>query len=215
MDAIDNFFGYIGISLIFINACLYVWSYRNFKNSVALKYFTFYLIINCIVTIISSIMAAKYINNLFLSHYYFVSQFILLSLFYRALFLPKQKKIVTFFLLSILVILIIKYILNPNLYYKFNLLEIFLTSVPIVVYSIVHLFNSLTRQGAFMFINSGILIYITISTLIFILGDLLSGYEGNSEISSIWLINKVLYVVYLGLILVEWYKLNMLRKSKL
>lgn len=214
MDVINDFFEYSSISLIFINACLYIWSYSKSKNTIALKYFTVYLIINFSVTFVSSIMAAKQINNLYLSHYYFIGQFIFLSLFYKNLFLPRQKKLVTFFLFSILFVVILNYIRNPDLYYKFNLLEIFLTSFPLVVYSIVHLFNSLTRKGEFMFINAGILVYITISTLIFILGDLLTTFENNS-IASIWLINKVLYFVYLVLILVEWKKLNLPRKSKL
>ena len=57
-----------------------------------------------------------------------------------------------------------------------------------------------------MYINAGILIYITTSTLIFILGDYLSLFTKNQAIKNIWLINKVLYVIYMILILIEWKK---------
>ena len=212
MEQIDDLFEYVSILLIFINACLYIWSYRNFNKSIALKYFSVYLLISFTIILASTIMAKIPMNNLYLSHYYFISQFILLSLFYRSLFLKKQKKLVVYFLFGILFVLAFKYYLKPSLYFKFNILEIFITSFPIIVYSIIHLYNSLSRKGEYMFINSGILIYLTISTLIFILGDYLSGLN-NGTISYIWMINKTLYIVYLVLILVEWKNLQAKNKS--
>ena len=67
----------------------------------------------------------------------------------------------------------------------------------------IHLYNSLTKKGELMYINAGILIYLTTSTLIYILGDYLSNQRGI-VISNIWFLNKVLYVVYISLILTEW-----------
>ena len=64
-----------------------------------------------------------------------------------------------------------------------------------------------------MYINAGILIYLTTSTLIFILGDYLSGIS-NAAVKNIWFINAVLYVTYLVLIFIEWWKNFRVIKNK-
>lgn len=113
----------------------------------------------------------------------------------------------------VIITLIIQYSIKPSLFFNFNILEIFLTSFPLVVYSIVHLYNSLSRKGQFMYVNAGILIYLTTSTLIFILGDYLAS-ERSDLIRKIWYLNKVLYIGYLVLILMEWKNYSQPVKSK-
>ncbi|WP_156112526.1 hypothetical protein [Lacinutrix jangbogonensis] len=102
-------------------------------------------------------------------------------------------------------ILTIQYALNPSLFEKFNLLEIFITSFPLVIYSIFHLYNSLSKAGKFMYINAGVLIYLATSTLIFILGDYLINVDREIT-ADVWFLNRVFYVGYLVLILIEWKK---------
>lgn len=213
MNYLDDIFQYIGLILIIINAILYTKSYILKKKDVALLLLSLYLCTSAFIMIMVEIIANKGGNNLYLSHIYFISQFILLSLFYKTLFNSKQSKIVTGTLLIVLVFLTVQYIKKPYLIDQFNLFEIFITSLPIIVYSIIHLYNSLSKKGKFMFLNSGVLIYITTSTLIFILGNYLSG-SYNNNITSIWLINKILYIVYLILILVEWKTIHLLPKKK-
>ncbi len=212
MVKIDDYFEYIGIALILINACLYLWSYINSKN-VALFFLALYLVTSAFVVVISSYLGNKGEANLHYSHIYFITQFIFLSLFYRTLLNQNQKKGIDIIILLVLLTLAIQYFNKPYLISQFNLLEIFITSVPLIIYSIMHLYNSLSKKGEFMLINAGVLIYLTTSTLIFILGDYLSEFKNNT-ITKIWMINKILYVIYLVLILVEWKKLNLPRKSK-
>jgi ABC-type transport system involved in cytochrome c biogenesis permease subunit len=84
-----------------------------------------------------------------------------------------------------------------------------------VVYSMIHLYNSLNESPKYMYINAGVLIYITTSTLIFILGDYLSGNSiSSSSVDTIWFINKVLYVIYLALIFIEWWRNFRVIKNK-
>ena len=213
------FFEYLGILLIIINACLYIWSYSTFKNTVALKYFSIYLIIACTIQVTGFILAHNLINNLFLSHFYFIAQFILLSLFYKSSFKKSQKRIVNIILILVLSILAIQYLNNPKMFFRFNILEIFVTTFPIIVYSIMYLYNSLSISGKFMNINASILVYLTTSSLIYILGDYITTYIKsvptirNDAIVNIWFLNKVLYVGYLLLILFEWKK-NILPAKK-
>ncbi len=210
---LDDFLGYLGIVLLVINTCLYIKSYSNIKDTVALKYFNWYLLLICIIQIIVLILAYNKIDNLYLSHFYFILQFIFLSLFYKELFEKNQIKWIYIAFIIVFISLIIQYSLKPQLFYKFNIFEVFITSFPLIVYSIVHLYNSLSKKGQFIYINAGVLMYITISTLIFILGDYLSNYS-NESISNIWFLNKVFYVGYLVLILIEWKKNILPLKSK-
>ncbi|WP_397364468.1 hypothetical protein [Olleya sp. R77988] len=145
-------------------------------------------------------------NNLFLSHFYFILQFVFLSLFYRELFTKKQIRYLHIVSTLVITTLIIQYTNRPSLFYKFNLLEILITSLPLVIYSVIHLYNSLTKPGKYMYINAGVLIYLTTSTLIFILGDFLASQKGVMSVKGIWFINKILYVGYLILICIEWKK---------
>ncbi|MGK0430764.1 MAG: hypothetical protein ACJARX_002443, partial [Psychroserpens sp.] len=170
----------------------------------ALNYFTVYIIAIFIVQFSATILAIYEKNNLYLSHFYFIIQFICLSLFFKALFIKTQKKIVNFLLILILGLLGIQYYTTPDLFYQFNNLEIFITSVPLIVYSIIHLYNSLNKPPRYMYINAGILIYITTSTLIYILGNFLATQDNNIAVTNIWFLNKVLYIVYMLLIMLEW-----------
>ena len=208
MPSTSNIFTYLGVLLVFINSVLFLKTIVVDKQNKALKYFTLYLFLTFII-LMSSIMIvllADKPNNLFLSHFYFILQFVFLSLFYRELFTKHQVKYVHIISVLVIVTLIVQYATKPSLFYKFNLLEILITSFPLIIYSILHLYNSLTKPIKYMFINAGILIYLSASTLIFILGDFLSQLDGRHTVKYIWFLNKVLYVGYLLLILIEWKK---------
>ena len=206
MKFINDFFLYAGFILISINTLLYLIGYKQNIKTLAYKYFTFYLIVTLIISFWSWYLATKQMNNLHLSHVYFISQFLLLSLFYYSLFNKKQKKYVKIITIITCAALVIQYSIKSDLMYKFNIFEIFITSLPLVTYSIIHLYNSLNHANNYLLINAGILIFITSSTLIFILGNYISSNNlTNSDLkNNIYLINRILYVVYLILILLQW-----------
>ncbi|AEH01118.1 hypothetical protein [Lacinutrix sp. 5H-3-7-4] len=201
----DEVFENLGLILLFINVILY--SYSSFKKNKekALVPFSIYLVLTFLVLSLS-IVIIKYFNktnNLFLSHFYFIFQFVFLSLFYKVHFTKTQKKWVNFLFGIVAVILAIQYYQDTSLFTKFNLLEILITSLPLVIYSITHLYNSLGKPGKYMYINSAILIYLSVSTLIFILGNVINSID-KSLANNVWFLNKVFYVGYLLLILFEW-----------
>ncbi len=211
MKVIDDVLKNFSLLLLFVNTVLYIFSYLKNNKNKTIKYFVTYLTLTFCILIASLIIVHFYEelnikqDNLFLSHYYFIFQFIFLSLFYNQLFNKKQKTYLKAISVVVVLILIIQYATNPNLYYKFNLLEIFITSFPLVIYSIFHLYNSLSKPGKFMYINAGVLIYLSISTLIFILGNLLNTVD-RSLSKDIWFLNRLFYIGYLVLILIEWKK---------
>lgn len=208
---IEYVFEYSTVVILFINAVLFLFSYK--KQDKAFKYFSWYLVLICIIQIIGFILAKFTIRNLFLSHFYFWGQLLFIALFYKSLFKKSQHKWITISVITVVFILLIQYALKPYIFNRFNTLEVFLCSFPLVVFSLIHLTNTLTGKGKYMYINAGILIYLTTSSLIFILGDYLSSISKSDMTDNIWFINKVLYVIYLVLIFVEWKHIQSL-KSK-
>lgn len=210
-DFLDDFLEYVTLFIFLINVVVYFKSCRNIKSTA----FNLYLLSTFIILLISNFLAFYRVGNLFLSHFYFLSQFILLSLFYRKLFVNSLQKILVDIVLCVVISSVgFQYIVQSDLFFTFNIFEVFVCSLPLVIYAIIHLYNSLTNKGVFMYINAGILIYLSTSTLIFILGNFIASINSGLA-QSIWFINKGLYVVYLLLIFIEWYKNHRIIKRDL
>lgn len=204
-----NLIIYTGYIFLFINLIIYFKSFR--KNSKAFKYITYYLLFTSIIQLISEIIASNKTinngNNLFLSHYYFIGQLILLSLFYYNIIKSKIKKLVILSLSSVIVLfLVITLISNNKLYLTFYLPEAVLCSLSIVIYSIFYFMESFgVVNKKFLIFNSGTFIYILTSTLIFSSANLI--FDVSRELYLlVWNINSFLYIVFQILIFFEWYK---------
>jgi len=199
---LDDIFQYLGIFLLFLNVIIYSKSHNVFKDIMAYKIILIYLIISLISSISTEYLYIIKKHNIYITHLFFTSQFILLSIFYLELFKKQQRKLVKIIFIIILTLLAVQY-LAPKSLIKYNVLEIFITSLPLILYSIIHLYNSLVEKGKFMFVNAGILIYLSSSSLIFFLGNYLK--ELDQDVSNnIWLLLKVMYALYLILFLLEW-----------
>ncbi|KIX22285.1 hypothetical protein SY27_06230 [Flavobacterium sp. 316] len=144
------------------------------------------------------------INNLFISHFYFIFQLIIISLFYHNLLKEKyQRKIIQISFLLCIVSLLILYLVNPSLFFEFNLFEVFITSFLLIIYSTFHLYNQLDSKREYYYINLGILIYLFGSTILFLVGNLMLSFK--TELNKItWNLNACLYIVYQLFILYEW-----------
>lgn len=195
----------IGYLIQFMNVILF---YRGFsKNRKAFQFFFYYLFTMFVIQIIVSLFQFFNMNNLFLSHFYFILQFILLSCFYLNLNMNDlQKRIIKISLFFCIALLVIQYTLDAEQFFKFNLFEIFITSFLIIIYAVFYLYNLLDqKEKKFYYINLGIIIYLFGSTVLFLAGDLLTLYALRLEIS-IWILNALLFIVYQILIFVEWKK---------
>jgi hypothetical protein len=194
-----------------INLILFTYSWVTNKSSKFIQLLTLYITLLFVTHFIMVYTSSNGIHNLYISHYYFSLQFIFLSLFYRELFLPKQKKWVTLTMVVVLTIFLGYYLMNPHKYSEFNLIDIFITNVPIIFYSVVHLYNMLSAPRRFFIINAGVLMYFSTNTLIFFLGTYLM-VEGETmgftdeTVLNIWGINNILYLIYLVFLTIEWKK---------
>lgn len=199
-----SLFANIGYLILFLNLILFIKGVRY--NGKAYSIFTWYLGVIFLVQITSMILKKFNINNLYLSHFYFIGQFVLLSLFYINILKGElQKKIVKVCLIIVLLALAIQYVIDFSLFLKFNLFEIFITSILLILYATFHFYNMLNEKKEFYFINMGILFYLFGSTILFLVGNLTIVLSPKMN-KITWILNSILYVLYQIFILVEWKK---------
>lgn len=199
-------FANIGNLILIFNLILFIKDFR-FQNK-EFKIFTFYLGIIFSIQLGSKILVNYHYQNLFMSHFYFIGQFIMLSIFYKNLFKDEfQKRMVNIGFISCLLLLVIQYGLTPSLFFKFNLFEIFVTSFLLIIYAAFHFYNMLNSKKEFYYINMGVLLYLFGSTILFLVGNLMTSL--SPKLNKIpWILNAILFIVYQVFILVEWKKSN-------
>lgn len=201
----NQILAYIGYFFLLLNFILFLKSIAH--KGKAYKLFVFYLGLILIVQILSEFLIRQKTNNLYLSHFYFIGQFVVLSLFYFNLLkkVALQRKIVKGGLIVVLLVLGLQYFNDPSLFLKFNLFEIFITSFVIIIYAAFHFYNLLNEKKEFYYINIGILMYLFGSTVLFLAGNFMTSL--SPEINQLpWIFNSFLYIVYQVFILIEWKK---------
>lgn len=200
-------FTYIGYFLLGTNFILFLLGLKKFVSR-SYFIFTFYLSVIIIIQFFTAFFKRNGINNLFLSHLYFIFQFVILGFFYLSILKNNvQKEIIKYSLLICPAVLIIQYILDIELFLKFNLLEIFLTSFLLIIFSMFHFYSILNEKKTYYFINMGILIYLFGSTVVFLSGNIIIVLNSSAG-KIIWGLNSVLYAIYQGLIMLEWFNIK-------
>ena len=203
------FFTYFGYLVLIINFILYVKGFSKFGK--AFTIYTLYLFLLVIIQLTMEVLTSFTIHNLYLIHFYFIGQFILLGLFYRELLQNKlQKKIILFALFFGLLLLVVQYTYEPELFFKFNLFEIVLTSLLVVVFALLYLYKMLTDSKKYYYITVGIIIYLLASTVLFLVGNLTIGLSKEVRLIS-WNLNAFFVLVNQLFILYEW-KVSFSRK---
>lgn len=149
-------------------------------------------------------------SNFFLSHYYFVFQFVFLSVFFRSLFSNViLRRVILVFLVLVLVLLAIQYYRTPDLYWRFNLFEIGVTSILLVVYALTYLIQNFKNFKAnYMYFANGLIIYLVSSSTIFLSGNTDSVIFTEPFLLDFWFFNSLFYILYQYLIFKEWKNLN-------
>ena len=200
--SVGDIFSKLLIVLSVVLAVLYM---RYFKQrGKAYKFFASYLVLVAIIQIWMSWYATYKWNNLFLSHFYFIGQFIFLSLFYYTLL---QKKWILWILGATLIGLTLQYIVNPEMFFVFNTYGMSTTQTILVIYALLYFYKSLTYQGAFLYINTGILFYLIPSILYFASFNFFLEWDFDRKLEDyIYRLHQTLYFIFEILIFIEWYK---------
>ena len=196
----------VALIILIINVILYLIGFS--RNGKAYKVFSMYLLSMSIIQIAVVVLAYKNKNNHFLSTYYLFLQFITLSFLFFQLFknVNRTKRSIVAYVSSAVVCgLAIQYLIYPAQYYTFNSVGFFITSMLLIVYAVLYLYELLSQKLPFYYVTIGIFIYLISSALIFASAaslvtftDVLSQY--------IWQVNAVLFILYQLLILWEWKK---------
>jgi hypothetical protein len=194
----------LGMLFLLINAVLF-WKSRKNKD------FKYKLIAFYLSTIFGIEMVCHYIgymnpySNHYLSHYVFVVQFILLSIFFHQLFSKRFLKIIVLVVLfAVIGILTIQYVNNPNLYYHFNLLEIGLTTLPLVLYGGIFLLKNLKNLHPYFYFTLGLIFYLISSSAIFLSGNTEYVIFEKPLFVDIWVFDYLFYLLYMFLVFREW-----------
>ncbi|CAM1356675.1 hypothetical protein [Tenacibaculum halocynthiae] len=194
--------------LLLINSILFVSKVKKINNS-TYSYVATYLVILFIVELFCNTIGYLYPGqNFYLSHFYFNAQFILLSIvFYRLFKSQKLKKLVILNYVIVTLIILGMYIYNNQLFWQFNLFEIAMTSVLLIIYALIHLSNTMGTKKKYFYLSVGMILYLLCSSLIFLFGNYELVFIEDPYID-IWIFNTLFYIVYQVFIFVEWNYIN-------
>ncbi|GEQ85767.1 hypothetical protein ULMS_12750 [Patiriisocius marinistellae] len=209
MQVLLQLIGKLWFILIGFNSVLYLYSAFKIKKNRSLNLLALYLVLIFLNQLVADYVADLTGNNLFLFHVYLIIQFLCLSFFYKSLFNKKQKKVVNLLLVIVLIALIVYYIVWPDDFVYFNLPEILIATIPVLGYIMVHLYNSLTEKGDYLLVSGGLLVYLSISSLIFLLYALFTNNIDKNILSdetafNISEINRISYLLLHVVIFLEW-----------
>ena len=87
--------------------------------------------------------------------------------------------------------------------------EIVSTSLLLVIYALRHLYKTLGEEKQYMYLMTGLIMYLICSCLIFLSGNYELVFIEDPYID-IWIFNSIFYIVYQALIFTEW---NYIRKK--
>lgn len=191
--------------VLIVNTILYLKWFS--KHEKPFKVLAIYLLIINIIQSISTVLYHLVEDNTQYSHFYFLLQFLILSYFFTLIFENLiLKRIVRLIVAVVLVTLAIQYSLNPSIFFTFNLLEIIICSAPLIVYSFLYFMYTLEKTSKkYIYVNSGIFLYLLCSTLIFVAGNYVIDTE-TFWFKFVWIVNAFLYLIYQILVFIEWYK---------
>lgn len=197
----DDFLIYLVYVVLFLNLIFYSISF--FRKKKVNAFFVAYIVFSCIMQFSMEVLYRLAIHNLIVVNTFFIIQFILLGLFFKSLFTnKKQIKYVQFSMYLALFLIACQYVYDYNLLFDFNLFAISLTSLLLVCYALMHLYNQLVTQKIYYFITIGIITYMLPSTVLYLIGNLTENLSDDFKYIS-WQLNAFLVIIQQLLYLYE------------
>lgn len=198
------------ITLAFLGILSILVALKFKKNELPWKIIAIYLIGSFITQSIAYIYWELNWNNLKILHIYSLFQFVAFSAFYLSTTHGRIKKRVIWITSGVICcLLIINSIWNESLQ-EFNSLGVFISNGTIIIYVVAHFFEVLgadLHTKKYLIINSGILLFISESLVIFLFGNLLKDVEMIDQ-AGLWYTHAITYLLFLILTLWNHVKLN-------
>ena len=203
-----------GLLLLFVNTILFFVTKRYFKSNKLYKALLMYLTIYFIIEFTCNTLGFLQPNsNIFVSHFAFNLQYIILSIFFYKLFNDKLlKKIVVIVLVLFLIANGLYYMSDFDLFWQFNLFEIAFISFMTITYTLIHLYKNLGEEKNYFYFTIGVSTYMLTSCLIFLTGNIELVFFTEPYID-IWVFNSFFFIVYQFLLYKEWRFLNLNKRD--
>ena len=201
----NEFLIYSTYSVLLIN--LMVYSYSFFRKGKANVFFVSYLAFCFIMQFSMELWYQLGMTNLVFVNIFFVGQMIMLGIFYNSLTQVKSQKIFIKISLAVaLLVLAIQFSIDSSEFLKFNLFEITLTNLLIVIYALFHFYNMLTESKRYYYTTIGLVFYFLASTVLYLIGNFSVGLSDDLKYLT-WILNTFLLLVNQVFILYDW-KIN-------
>lgn len=169
-----------------------------------IKWLFIYLIAMIVIEFSSNITARIFGNNLFLSHIYYCVHGGILSYFFLKTDLNhQQKKIIKYLSILIFSIIIVQYISTPEIFMKFNPLEVVLVNYLLILGALFYFYTTLGKKRRLFFISVAILVYSVVDLSILAFGNLLAKFDFEI-VENIWIIREILLLFYYTMFLLQW-----------
>ncbi len=151
-----------------------------------------------------------------MQHFYELFQFVILSYFFSLLLKTRAQLLTVYILVIVLpIFLLSRYLINPNLFFEYNHLEPYLTTMPLIIYSSMHLYNNLGEKSDFYYSNLGLLFYLFTSTFSFLIYRLYAVLDIDDKIGDVMtIVNITLQYIKFGFFFYQW-KLIYFNKNEL
>jgi len=199
-----DFLMYSTYFVLLIN--LIVYSYSFFRKGKANVFFVSYLIFSSAMQFTMELLYQLGMTNLVVVNIFFIGQMIILGLFYNSLTQIKSQKVFIKISLALaLLVLAIQFSINSSEFLKFNLFEITLTNLLIVVFALFHFYNMLTENKTYYYTSVGVVFYLLASTVLYLIGNLSVGLSNDLKLLS-WILNSFLVLCFQLFILFDWIK---------
>ena len=201
-------FNYVTLALLAVLSILTSLKFR--KNELPWKIVAIYLIGSFITNLITYGFWEMKWNNLKILHFYCLFQFLAFSAFYWSTAKNRTKRyLIPIFSGTVSSLLIANSIWNESLQ-DFNSMGVFISNGTIVIYSVAYFFEVLGAEintKKYLIINSGILLFISESLVIFLFGILLKDVARIDQVG-LWYTHASTYLLFLILILWNHATLN-------
>lgn len=208
----DDFWIFSGYIILLCNLILYGFTF--FCKGKGNLFFTSYLLFSFVMQCSLELLYRLSIPSLILMNIFFIGQMILLGLFYRSLCInKKQKKVILSILIFSLIAIVFQISCDFTQLFKFNLFEITLTSLVVILFAVLHLYNLLSENRSYYYFTIGLIFYLFAGTIVYLTADIINSMSENFKYIS-WTLNAFLVFIYYLFILHEW-KVSFSKKTLL
>lgn len=201
-----NVVRYIDISFFLILNLFIYYKFKKLSN--VLRLFGVFTTILFAIALISIVISRIGKFNLPYFHLFLFIQWAWLSTYYLQLHWGKMRTMLAILATLATIYFAIHYAQNwPNVIMQLGGSPYFISNIIFIVYAVVYYFYNLMSKTSlkYPYINAGVIIYFSGSSVIFLFGDYLKVIPLDKQIF-LWIFNAILHIAFLALILIEIWK---------